>query len=91
MAHTKSAGSTALGRDSESKRLGVKIPGGKKAFAGQIIIRQRGTIFRPGTNVRRGSDDTLYASLNGVVSYKQRIIWSFNGKRKKVKFVSVGQ
>lgn len=90
MAHTKSGGSTALGRDSASKRLGVKIPGGKKAFAGQIIIRQRGTLFRPGRNVKRGSDDTLYAATDGVVSFQQRTIKSFNGKLKKVKTVSVG-
>lgn len=90
MAHTKSGGSTALGRDSESKRLGVKIPGGKKANAGQIIIRQRGTSFRAGQNVKRGADDTLYAARTGVVSFKQRAVKNFNGKLRKVKVVSVG-
>jgi large subunit ribosomal protein L27 len=65
MAHTKSGGSTSLGRDSQSKRLGVKIPGGKVALAGQIVVRQRGTKFRAGSNVRRGKDDTLYAAAQG--------------------------
>lgn len=89
MAHTKSGGSTTLGRDSESKRLGVKIPGGKVALAGQILIRQRGTKFRAGTNVRRGKDDTLYASTKGVVEFNSRKVKIFNGKLKKVKYVSV--
>ena len=61
MAHRKAGGSTQLGRDSISKRLGVKIFGGQKIDAGQIIVRQRGTKFRAGKNVRRGADDTLFS------------------------------
>ncbi|MBI3115491.1 MAG: 50S ribosomal protein L27 [Candidatus Kerfeldbacteria bacterium] len=72
MAHTKSGGSTQLGRDSESKRLGVKIGDGQLAHAGQIIVRQRGTRIRPGQNVRRGADDTLYASVAGLVKFERR-------------------
>ncbi|MGC9049223.1 MAG: 50S ribosomal protein L27, partial [Patescibacteria group bacterium] len=61
MAHKKAGGSTALGRDSESKRLGVKVQDGQLVKPGMIIVRQRGTKFKPGPNVRRGSDDTLFA------------------------------
>ena len=89
MAHTKSGGSTSLGRDSQSKRLGVKIPGGKKATAGQIILRQRGTKFRPGKNVRRGEDDTLYAAFGGTVNFNQRKVKTYDGRLKNVKFVSI--
>lgn len=72
MAHTKSGGSTQLGRDSESKRLGVKIGDGQFARAGQIIVRQRGTKIHPGQNVRRGSDDTLYAGVAGFVKFERK-------------------
>lgn len=72
MAHTKAGGSTQLGRDSESKRLGVKIGDGQFARAGQIIVRQRGTKVHPGENVRRGSDDTLYAGAPGFVKFEQK-------------------
>ena len=70
MAKTKSAGSTRLGRDSQPKYLGVKLSGGQFANPGNIIVRQRGTKFIPGLNVRRGKDDTLYAIKNGVVQFK---------------------
>ena len=69
MAHTKAIGSTKLGRDSISKRLGVKLQDGQKVLVGQIIIRQRGTKYCPGLNVRRAEDDTLYAAKNGVVKF----------------------
>ena len=67
MAHKKAGGSTSLGRDSISKRLGVKIFGGQN-----VIIRQRGTKYGPGTNVRIGSDDTLYAVKGGTVQFKSK-------------------
>jgi len=69
MAHKKGTGSTRNGRDSNSKRLGVKRFGGEVVSAGSIIIRQRGTSVLPGVNVGRGSDDTLYALVDGVVSF----------------------
>ena len=69
MAHKKGQGSTKNGRDSESKRLGVKQFGGEFVRAGGIIIRQRGTKFHPGNNVKRGGDDTLFATAEGTVSF----------------------
>ena len=69
MAHKKAAGSSRNGRDSESKRLGVKRYAGEKVLAGNILIRQRGTKFHPGTNVGRGKDDTLFAKADGVVEF----------------------
>jgi large subunit ribosomal protein L27 len=70
MAHKKGTGSTRNGRDSNSKRLGVKRFGGEAVSAGSILIRQRGTSVLPGVNVGRGSDDTLYALVDGVVSFE---------------------
>ena len=69
MAHKKGTGSTRNGRDSNSKRLGVKAYGGEKVSAGSIIIRQRGTSFLQGNNVGKGKDDTLYALKEGIVSF----------------------
>ncbi|MBT4963159.1 MAG: 50S ribosomal protein L27 [Francisellaceae bacterium] len=69
MAHKKAGGSTRNGRDSKSKRLGVKRYGGEQVLAGNIIIRQRGTKFHPGKNVGRGSDDTLFATAPGKVTF----------------------
>ncbi|MDI6734488.1 MAG: 50S ribosomal protein L27 [Patescibacteria group bacterium] len=89
MAHTKAKGSTKLGRDSESKRLGVKLFDGEKVGAGEIIIRQRGTKFYPGTDVKKGSDDTLYAMKNGTIKFSTKRKNHFNGSRKFVKVVSV--
>lgn len=89
MAHKKAGGSTSLGRDSESKRLGVKIFGGQKAKAGQIIIRQRGSKYRPGINVRRGADDTIYAAKAGVVEFAHRKITTFTGKLKSATFINI--
>ena len=70
MAHTKSQGSTTNGRDSNSKRLGVKVFGGQFVRAGSIIVRQRGNRFHPGMFVGRGNDFTLYAKKDGVVEFK---------------------
>lgn len=69
MAHKKGTGSTRNGRDSNSKRLGVKAYGGESVSAGSILIRQRGTSVLPGINVGRGADDTLFALVDGVVSF----------------------
>ncbi len=69
MAHKKAGGSTRNGRDSESKRLGVKCYGGQQVSAGNIIIRQRGTKFHPGVNVGCGRDHTLFAKADGVVEF----------------------
>jgi len=71
MAHKKGAGSSNNGRESESKRLGVKIFGGQKAIAGNIIIRQRGTKHHPGNNVGMGKDHTLFALTDGLVQFKK--------------------
>lgn len=89
MAHTKSLGSTKLGRDSESKRLGIKINHGQTAKAGEIILRQRGNRYLSGKNVRRAGDDTLYAGVTGVVQYKQTKKTNFDGNRRYAKIVSV--
>ena len=70
MAHKKGVGSSKNGRDSESKRLGVKKFGGKKVLAGNIIVRQRGTKFHPGNNVGIGKDDTLFALIDGQVKFE---------------------
>ena len=72
MAHKKGTGSTRNGRDSNSKRLGVKRYGGENVLAGNIIVRQRGTKFHPGVNVGRGSDDTLFALVDGVVTFERK-------------------
>ena len=77
MAHKKAGGSTRNGRDSESKRLGVKLYGGQLANAGAIIIRQRGTKFHPGENVGCGTDHTLFAKINGTV------VFQVKGERKR--------
>ena len=71
MAHKKGTGSTRNGRDSNAQRLGVKRYGGQAVIAGNILVRQRGTKFHPGNNVGRGSDDTLFALINGVVTFER--------------------
>ena len=70
MAHKKGTGSTRNGRDSNSKRLGVKAYGGETVHAGSILIRQRGTSILPGVNVGKGKDDTLFALVDGVVTFE---------------------
>jgi large subunit ribosomal protein L27 len=72
MAHKKAGGSTRNGRDSQSKRLGVKRFGGERVVAGNIIVRQRGTQWHPGVNVGIGTDHTLFAKINGRVEFKVR-------------------
>ncbi len=82
MAHKKAGGSTRNGRDSESKRLGVKRFGGQAVTAGNILVRQRGTRFHPGENVRCGKDHTLFATVDGTVEF---VVRGPNGR----KFVQV--
>jgi len=77
MAHKKGTGSTRNGRDSNAKRLGVKRYGGENVLAGNILIRQRGTKIHPGNNVGRGNDDTLFALVDGIVTFERR------GKNRK--------
>ncbi|HUT96308.1 MAG TPA: 50S ribosomal protein L27 [Candidatus Paceibacterota bacterium] len=89
MATTKSAGSTKLGRDSQPQYLGVKLYQGQKAKSGSIIIRQRGTKFVPGKNVRRGKDDTLYAVKDGVVKFKTKTKTNFDSNKRLIKVVEV--
>lgn len=73
MAHKKGQGSTRNGRDSHSKRLGVKVGSGELVTAGSILVRQRGTKWHPGKNVGRGNDDTLFALVDGVVSFRKSL------------------
>lgn len=89
MAHTKAGGSTRLGRDSQSKRLGVKLFGGQAVKSGNILVRQRGTKFRAGENVMVGSDDTLFATAPGVVSFEKKNVKKFSGEIEKTTFVHV--
>jgi large subunit ribosomal protein L27 len=79
MAHKKGGGSSRNGRDSNAQRLGVKRFGGEKVTGGTIIVRQRGTKIHPGKNVGRGSDDTLFAKIDGVVTFER-----YDKKRKQV-------
>ena len=81
MAHKKAGGSTSLGRDSAGQRLGVKLFGGQCTPAGAVIVRQRGARFRPGKNVRRGKDDTLYAVVPGIVRFEKTSVRLYTGKR----------
>jgi len=71
MAHKKGGGSTRNGRDSQPKRLGVKVYSGDTALSGSILVRQRGTKFHPGVNVQRGRDDSLYAIVSGIVKFEE--------------------
>ncbi len=89
MAHKKAGGSTSLGRDSQSKRLGVKLFEGQIAKAGSILIRQRGSKFRAGNNVKRGGDDTLYAKTAGIVTFTRKKIKKFTGSLEWARFVSI--
>lgn len=91
MAHTKATGSTSNLRDSQPKYLGVKLFAGERAKTGSIIIRQRGTKFWPGKNVRLGRDHTLYAVKEGQVKFSERRRTRFDGKLQRVKVVSVSE
>lgn len=89
MSKTKQGGSSRLGRDSASQRLGIKVYDGEKVKVGDIIIRQRGTKYLSGKNVKRGSDDTIYAMCNGVVCFKTKLKKLFDGSQRLAKIVSV--
>lgn len=89
MAHRKAGGSTQLGRDSISKRLGVKIFGNQKVKTGNIIIRQHGTKWHAGENVKRCNDDTLMALVDGTVKFSSKRIRNYTGKLVIRKYVSV--
>jgi large subunit ribosomal protein L27 len=89
MAHKKAGGSTALGRDSVSKRLGVKIFGDQAVKKGQVIVRQKGTKYTPGKNVKIGGDSTLYSMMDGLVKFQHRMTKRFHGNLRKTKIVSV--
>jgi len=89
MSQKKAGGSTRLGRDSISKRLGVKIFGNQRVAAGQIIVRQRGTKFIPGKNVKRTADDTLISLKDGTVIFATKKISNFTGNSKKRKIINV--
>jgi large subunit ribosomal protein L27 len=89
MAHTKSGGSTRNLRDSQPKYLGIKLFSGQRAQPGSILVRQRGTKFLPGKNVRLGKDDTLYSVVSGIVKFSKKRKTGFDNGRKAVSVVSV--
>jgi large subunit ribosomal protein L27 len=89
MAHKKAGGSTSNGRDSQAKRLGVKIFGGQVVKAGNIIIRQRGTKFHPGKNVGIGKDHTIFALMPGKVHFQEKQFKKYDGRIFKEKLVNV--
>lgn len=89
MSKTKQGGSSKLGRDSAAQRLGIKAYAGEKVKIGMIIIRQRGTKYLPGKNVKRGSDDTIYAISDGVVHFATKTKKLFDGSQRLAKVVSV--
>lgn len=89
MAHRAAAGTAKGNRESESKRLGVKLFAGEKANAGNILIRQRGTKFLPGKNVQRASDDSLYALKSGVVKFETKRKKRFDGTSRQTRVVHV--
>ena len=89
MSHIKAGGSTKNGRDSNSKRLGVKLYGGQVAKAGEIIVRQRGFKWHPGTNVAVSGDDTLYAKVSGIVRFTQRKLTKFTGHKARKTIVHI--
>ncbi len=78
-----------MGRDSQAQRLGVKIADGQRAESGNIIIRQRGTKYRPGKNVLRAGDDTLLAATNGIVKFSHKKVRKFHGSLEPMTFVNV--
>ncbi len=89
MAHKKAGGSTRLGRDSNPQYLGVKIGDGQKVKCGMILVRQRGSKIHPGKNVKKGKDDSLYATTDGNVKFSQKKRRRFDKTLKFTKFVSI--
>ncbi len=89
MSHKKAGGSSAYGRDSQAQRLGVKRYGGQYVKAGNILVRQRGIKIRPGQNVMKGKDDTLFSIIDGIVKFTEKKIRKFDNALTKTKFVNV--
>lgn len=89
MAHTKAGGSTKLGRESASQRLGVKRSAGQLVNAGEVLVRQRGSKYVPGLNARKGKDDTIYAVKKGLVKFLSKRKVRFDGNIRSVKIVTV--
>ena len=89
MAHKKAGGSTRLGRDSNAQRLGIKIYGGQAAKPGAIIVRQRGTRYRPGKNTRVGKDDTIFATATGLVKFNKKKVTKYDGRLQYAQIVNV--
>lgn len=89
MAHKKAGGSTQLGRDSVSKRLGVKIFGDQKIKKGQIIVRQHGSKWHAGNNVKVAGDSTLYSLIDGFVKFQTKMVQKYHGNLRKTRVVSV--
>jgi len=89
MAHKKAQWSTNNGRDSNAKRLGVKLFGGQKAISGNIIIRQKGNKYWPGEGVSQGHDFTLFATQDGIVTFKEKKRTRFDGRKYKDIYVSI--
>jgi large subunit ribosomal protein L27 len=89
MAHTKAGGSTRLGRDSASQRLGIKKFGGQLVRSGNIIVRQRGTKWTPGKNVKMGKDNTIFAVCDGHILFEKKAKGSFTGENKQKTIVNV--
>ena len=89
MAHKKAGGSTALGRDSVSKRLGVKIFGNQAVKTGQVIVRQHGAKYHAGKNVRMGGDSTLYSLADGMVKFQNKMVKKFHGNLRRTRVVNV--
>ena len=91
MAHTKQGGKTRQHKQRPGNRLGIKLFGGETAKTGMILVRQRGTKIKPGDNVKKGKDDTLYAQIPGKVKFYQKKIRRFDGRLKLAKFVTIDQ
>jgi large subunit ribosomal protein L27 len=89
MAHTKALGSTKNGRDSISKRLGIKVQDGQPISVGEIILRQRGSKYLAGPNVGKGGDDTLFALKSGVIRYSTKLKTRFDGAKRRATVVAV--
>ncbi|MBP7058777.1 50S ribosomal protein L27 [Candidatus Gracilibacteria bacterium] len=89
MAHKKAGGSTSNGRDSQAKRLGIKVYGGQVVRAGNIIVRQRGTKYMPGLNVGIGKDHTLFALADGKVAFQEKQMRKYDGRVFKEMLVNV--
>ena len=89
MAHKKAGGSSSNGRDSAGRRLGVKLYDGQVAKSGSIIIRQRGSKYRPGENVKQGKDDTLFSLIPGIVKFYKKKIMKFDSRIQEAVFVKI--